>query len=551
MVLDDLIKSGKELIKTGSVEQSLKYFQKLDSQYPNNSKVLNNLAYILIRIENFLEASHVLDKAIKIDPDSAETFFYKAICLQAHNDLHGAIILFQKSIKLNSDFHLAYLNLGTLQKSLGLYDDAIETYQMALNHNVNYENIFENLSEVYLILKNFDLAYEYAQKTIKLNSSNYLALNNLATCQIYYENQAEAIKTLEKAKEINNKFFGTYYNFGLAYKFLSDYKNAISSLEDSIKLNPNFYDAYFTLGEIHLSQNNFLDGWKNYEYRWHRGNASTKYNFSKPKWEPKLGYNRLLIWGEQGIGEQVLFSSILEDLINKFDKIYLLTDSRMKEIFQSSFPNITVLSKLDKIDENLIDYHLPIGSLGLYFRSDVNQFSTKLPIFKNQNKLKIDCNTKYKCSLSWKSNNKNFANSKSIELKQMKAILNLKEVTFYNIQYTDVENEIEQLYENEGIKINNVEGLDAYNDINELVNFINGCDFTITVSNTNAHLSAALGKPTYLMLPYEAGKFWYWENEINGTNLWYPSVIKFRQNLIGEWSHPVNNLKKYLSENYV
>ena len=133
----------------------------------------------------------------------------------------------------------------------------------------------------------------------------------------------------------------------------------------------------------------------------------------------------------------------------------------------------------------------------------------------------------------------------------MKAILNLKEVTFYNIQYTDVKNEIEQLYENEGIKINNVEGLDAYNDINGLVNFINGCDFTITVSNTNAHLSAALGKPTYLMLPYEAGKFWYWENEINGTNLWYPSVIKFRQNLIGEWSHPVNNLKKYLSENYV
>ena len=43
-----------------------------------------------------------------------------------------------KSIKLNSDFHLAYLNLGTIQKTLGLYDDAIETYKMALNHNVNY-----------------------------------------------------------------------------------------------------------------------------------------------------------------------------------------------------------------------------------------------------------------------------------------------------------------------------------------------------------------------------------------------------------------------------
>ena len=102
-----------------------------------------------------------------------------------------------------------------------------------------------------------------------------------------------------------------------------------------------------------------------------------------------------------------------------------------------------------------------------------------------------------------------------------------------------------------GVTIYKEKNLDTFNNIVQLTNFINTCDFVISVSNTNAHLSAYLGKPTLLLLPKTRGKFWYWENEINGTNLWYPSIIKFKQNIIGEWSHPINNLKKYLSENYV
>ena len=550
MNIEELIQKGKDLINANELEKSLIYFQNLNKNNPQNSKILISVAYLYMRLNNFLEASKILDEVLIIDENMAEAFFYKAICFQRFNEFNNSITFFDKAINLNKDYHLAYINLGTLQKFLGQYDDAINTYLSSLNHKVKFEEIYVNLSEVYIILKKFDLAQNYAKKAIEINVHNHLALNNLATCKIYFRKQAEAIELLENAKKINNEFFGTYFNLGLAYKNLGDYKNAIKFFEDSIKLNPEFYESHFTLSEIQLSQNNFLTGWANYEYRWNRNNPPVEIQFSKPKWEPKLGYKKLLIWEEQGIGDQILFSNILNDITDKFEKIYLLTDNRLVDIYKYNFPQIIVLSKKDKINENSYDYHLPMGSLGLYFKYHIDQFELRSPLFKVENKMQIKSNTKLNCALSWKSKNKDFADSKSIELNQMKEILSLEDISFFNIQYSDEKTEIENLYKNDGLEIKDIKDLDTFNDLNGLISFINSCDFTITVSNTNAHLSAALGKPTYLLLPNEIGKFWYWENEVDGKNIWYPSIKKFKQSESYSWDKPIRELKEYLKQQY-
>jgi len=240
MNIEELIQKGKDLINANELEKSLIYFQNLNKQNPQNSKILINVAYLYMRLNNFLEASKILDEVLIIDENMAEAFFYKAICFQRFNEFNNSIKFFDKAINLNKDYHLAYINLGTLQKFLGQYDDAINTYLSSLNHKVKLEEIYVNLSEVYIILKKFDLAQNYAKKAIEINSYNHLALNNLATCKIYFRKQAEAIELLENAKKINNKFFGTYFNLGLAYKNLGDYKNAINFFEYSIKLNTEF-----------------------------------------------------------------------------------------------------------------------------------------------------------------------------------------------------------------------------------------------------------------------------------------------------------------------
>jgi hypothetical protein len=71
------------------------------------------------------------------------------------------------------------------------------------------------------------------------------------------------------------------------------------------------------------------------------------------------------------------------------------------------------------------------------------------------------------------------------------------------------------------------------------------CDFVISVSNSTAHLSGALGKETLLLLSHSVGRFWYW-NEYEGSNLWYPNIKVFQQKTEGDWSHPLAELKAVL-----
>ena len=132
-------------------------------------------------------------------------------------------------------------------------------------------------------------------------------------------------------------------------------------------------------------------------------------------------------------------------------------------------------------------------------------------------------------------------------LEDLLPILQLDDIEFFNIQYTNEDNLVKEFCKKNGVFIHKIENLDTFNDLEGLINFISECDFTITVSNTNAHLSASIGQTTYLLLPKEVGKFWYWENELNNKNLWYPSIKKISQTTKQNWSDPIKKLEKILN----
>ena len=99
--------------------------------------------------------------------------------------------------------------------------------------------------------------------------------------------------------------------------------------------------------------------------------------------------------------------------------------------------------------------------------------------------------------------------------------------------------------------VHKIETVDNFNDINGVTSLVDICDFIITISNTNAHISGALGKKTFLLLPRGKGKLWYW-NSYNGKSLWYPSIEIIEQKSPGEWKPVIdkllNKLKDYKSE---
>ena len=152
--------------------------------------------------------------------------------------------------------------------------------------------------------------------------------------------------------------------------------------------------------------------------------------------------------------------------------------------------------------------------------------------------------------LSWQSKGGLKSDKKNINLEVLNEILKINNIEFFDIQYTNDTIENIDYKKRNNIDFEKPAGLDIYNDIYGLAQFIDSCDFIISTSNTNAHLAAALGKPTYLLLPKEYGRLWYWDNDEGGQNIWYPTIHKFNQIQQGDWSQPILELAKFIKDNY-
>ena len=165
------------------------------------------------------------------------------------------------------------------------------------------------------------------------------------------------------------------------------------------------------------------------------------------------------------------------------------------------------------------------------------------------NELKNSFQTKKKfiCGLSWISKNEDIGDKKSISLEILKPILSINNIEFLDLQYNDTSDERDRFFKSSGIKINKIEKIDNYNDLNGITSLIDICDFVITVSNTNAHISGALGKDTFLLLPKGKGKLWYWSSHKDRC-FWYNSIQIIEQKNIDSWDYPIEKLKKIIKE---
>ena len=217
-------------------------------------------------------------------------------------------------------------------------------------------------------------------------------------------------------------------------------------------------------------------------------------------------------------------------------------------------PDYEFIDRNDHLSDDMYGSHIPMGSLGQFFRKDIADFSRTLRpyIFDDKGRTaNIKTGELFKekltCGLSWRSTNKTIGHAKSLNLSQFSEIIKNSKYNFVNLQYGDTKSELNDLAQCYGSLVHNIEGIELFNDVDGLLSIIQACDLVITSSNSTAHLAGAIGKETLLLVPYSRGKIWYW-HDVEGRSLWYPSIRIFRQKSYGDWAAPLNDISRYLQE---
>jgi tetratricopeptide (TPR) repeat protein len=530
------------LYSQGQLVAAVEQAQSLTKQYPNALIIWNILGAAHKGLGKTLEASEAFKKVTDLNPHYADGHSNLGATLKDQGKLEEALASFNKALAIKPDYAEAYYNMGVTLKEQGKFDEAIGAYKKALLLKPDYADAYNNLG---VVLKNqgkLDEAIASYNKALAIKPNYTDAYNNMGVALQDQSKLKEAIEAYNKAISIKPDFVEVYNNIGSALRDQGRLEEAKKTYNKALAIQPDNAEAHHNLSFALLTAKDFDQGFIQSEWRWKtKERDGTFLQSAKPMWNGEKN-QRVLVWGEQGIGDELMFSSIIPELYATSLKILVRCDKRLIPLFERSFPvDVIYFSKDQPIPEDEYDFHIPMGSLPLTFRKSLDSFRKSASGFlkcdmSRVKSIKAQLMQKYDrkiLGISWRTASLiRGSSNRNINLAELAKALDSSNTQLLCLQYGDVSDEIEAVKRDLGIEVIQFSDVDNKNDIDGLAALMAACDTVVTIDNATTHLSGALGLPTKLMLPLTAD--WRWGISEN-SSYWYDSVQLYKQSEVNVW----------------
>ena len=545
-----------DLLKSNQLTKAKQFIENLLKSEKENITYIFYYGLILANERKYRDAINFFEKALAADKSHYDSNFNIAGCYQGLLIFDKAIEYYENCSKINTNKFEPYHQIGICYKQLRKYEDSISNLKKALKISVNAKS-FYMLGNVYRENGQFEEAKRSFEKSIDINKEFTQSKLSLANLEIDYENYERAGRMLDeiiKSNESETVLISAKIMIGNILKSKGDFEKAIKINQDILEKDTNNVDALYNISQCYLFTKEYEKGWTYHESRYNLQSLvllkQIYESFNKPRWDLSKPKRNVLFYGEQGIGEQIIYSQFFETVRDQFDDSTIAVNEKLIPFFKKVYPNTKIINYKKIFEYKDYDYHLPMVSMGLYFQRFIDQNNLKREISYSSNSKIPDKIKKLRCGISWKSTNRIFGNKKSIKLEKLKKILLHENIEFINLQYTDETKEINLIEKNLNKQIFTKHEIDCFNDIDGVASLIKTCDFVISVSNSNAHISGKLGVKTFLLLPYNDGKLWYWGLNADKDVVWYPSILPIRQESANNWDSCLSKLYKEF-ENYL
>jgi tetratricopeptide (TPR) repeat protein len=552
---DAYFNRGNALKELNQLDAAVASYDKAIKLKPNYAGACNNRGIVLHKLNRFDAAVASYDKAVRIDPNYAEAYFNRGVALQELHRLDDALASFNRAATLKPDYAAAHYNSGVTLHKLDRFDDALASYDRAIALVPDYAEAHANRGVTLQELKRFDEALASCDAALAIRPDYAKAYCNRGNILKDLNRFDDAIASYNRALMLTPDDAETYSNRGLALQGLKRLDEALASHERAIALQPDNPKAHWNKGLTLLLRGDFENGWPMYEWRWHEANATSKpLATGKPRWTG-AEKKRILVWAEQGIGDELMFSAMLPEMLSLCSRLIVKVDVRLIPLLGRSMSNeIAFVPSSAIVDENEYDEQIPMGSLCRYFRGHEASFGRTRDGYIADNKertnsIKMGLQQSgspgnKRCGISWRSKNEQSGANRSLTLKAFIDMLPLPSVDFVSLQYGDTDEEIERVRSESGVNVLSYKDVDNFHDIDGLASLIQACDFVVSVDNSTVHLAGALGRDTRVLLPFMPNWRWLIDRD---DSPWYSSVKLYRQGSDRSWSGVFENVRSDLA----
>lgn len=535
----EAFKQAVQWHQQGQLQQAEAAYEALLRQDPQHLQATYLLGLLATQTGRPGLAIDRIGRYLQSTPGDAQAM---AILGLAHYDLQEyaqAAGCFERSLARRRNDLATLNNLGKARLMLGEYEAALAAYEGALAYAPDDVDALTGKGLCERELGLHERALGTLEKAIvcepRRSESHFFYANVLRDVRDFHA----AIDAYGTAITLKPDYLEAYVNCASTLKDLGMPLEALTFYESALMLDPDHPEANYNYALALLSELRLEEGWRRFERRLDSETSIRKFIGGQrirvaPDWDGTSSPASLLVIGEQGLGDQIFFAGMLEDLAAQVPGATVCVEPRLVPLLSRSLPALRFIGPAE-IDKQAFDAQIQLGSLGRLYRPDNASLARIRPGYLQADVTRsqdLRASTKHPgkllCGLSWVSKNADHGRGKSLDLEALLPVLGLGEIDFIDLQYGDTGTEREALHAQHGVAVRKLDTIDNLNDIDGLAALINACDIVLTVSNTTAHLAAALGKPVIVMLPGADALFWYWHRD-GHTTPWYPSARLFRK----------------------
>jgi tetratricopeptide (TPR) repeat protein len=509
------------------------------------------------------------------DETNPKAYHVLAMALQRMGHQHKALITYERAFELDPEDPELLINLGLAAWNLKLNDGAHKMFQLYIAACPESPLGYNNLGSVQSDMGNVDIAIETLRAALFRMPTQAVLWNSLATVLAENGRVEESLVFYDEAIRLDPNFARLYHNIGYAWSHLGDLNKALDAYNEALARAVDMaeqIEGKHSRSICLIGMGRIAEGFADFEIRNdQRFRAYVHHLVRAPLWKGEdLNGKRVLVVGEQGLGDEFMFANILPDMqeaVGETGKLEIAVDPRLIPLFQRSFPKAEVgryddRTLIDKdgnkslrfipfsIDKGEPDYWAPMGTPLHVFRKSLSDFPHKAFLVPDPERV-ADYAAQLamlgdgpKVGICWRSMMLGAKRAKYYSALDMWGpILKTPGVTFVNLQYGDCADELARAAEMHGVTIHRIEGLDLKSDIDGAAALSAALDLVISAPTAAAAIAGAVGTELWFTT---AGRTW----PQLGTDEypWYRKSNVLSPKKFGDWAELIPRVAEKLAE---
>jgi tetratricopeptide (TPR) repeat protein len=555
----DTFQTAFQLHQSGQLDRAEALYRQTLAKAPDSSDAIQLLGVVCLQRGKLREGEALIRQAIALRPDTPDYYRNLAEALTQSKQWGQAIACFRQIVALEPNDHPAFFRLGVLlaqHEQLGLGVDALRAAVALQPDNPSYRG---TLSAMYSQANRPDLAAAELRECVRLVPGDARCWHNLGSMLCQSGQVEQGLNALEQALKLNPGLASVHCNKAAALREIGRHAEAMAAIRRAAEIDPacagvqnnlgallcdegkleealaawrlavahdrDSAAAHWNYARLLLCLGHFAEGWEEFEWRLKFTGMRLNRGFAQPQWNGSNPAGKtILLHTEGGFGDAIQFIRLVPLVMARGGRWFLECQPELASLFEGTAGVERIIHRGQRLPE--FDMQIPLQSLPRVVGIRLDNIPNKVPYLTapaDRVKLwasRVPVDGRPRVGLAWAGSKLGVGDKRTRSVELFAPLAAVEHVRFFSLQKGD------DSAQTPPVGMDWTDHTWELHDFSDTAAFVQNLDLVITVDTAAGHVAGALGRPVWVMIPYEFDFRWL---DGRTDTPWYPTMRLFRE----------------------